>query len=403
MGELMDASTPRRIMHVDMDAYFASLEQGINPRLHQRPVIVGSSPDARGVVSTASYEARSFGVRSGMSSAQAGKLCPHGAFVGVDVGHYTFVSSQLLSIFSEFSPCVEAVSVDEAFLDISGCSHLFGGEESLASQLKRRIKEVTSLTCSVGVAPNKTMAKLASSVYKPDGLTILNDGDIPLFLYPLPVEKLWGVGLKTLDVLHRMGINTVGDLAIADLSSLRRRFGKCGMMLGRIARGDDHADVLPPDEQPPEKSIGHERTFLHDTEDRVYLTATLNYLADLVARRMRCHHVTGRTVTLKCRYADFQTITRRTTMDMATDESRQIYRQAVGLFDSVFTSGRKMRLLGVSLSHLSGQGTFPQQTDMLAISPHQRSHGAFDRVVDQIRDKFGEKAILNAHSTLRTL
>jgi DNA polymerase-4 len=384
-----------------MDAYFASLEQVKNPLLQHRPVVVGSSPDQRGVVSTASYEARVYGIRSGMSSAQAGRLCPEAVFIDVDGSHYTATSSSLLKIFEEYSPCVEVISIDEAFLDITGCSHLFGGEESLARELKRSIADRLALTCSIGIAPSKIMAKIASSVFKPDGMTILTDEDIPAILYPLPVEKLWGVGPITVKALHSVGIETIGDLASRDLSDLRGRFGKCGEMLGRLARGEDHSDVLSLDEQPDEKSIGHERTFAEDVSDIDHLKATLNHLSDLVGRRLRRHNFAGRTITLKYRFPDFATHTRRLTIESPTNDTRRIYAISCALLNQSIVSGRKVRLLGVSLSNLSGPNQVHDQLDMFSTVRVQTANRTIDGLVDRIRDRFGERAIASAYSMMR--
>jgi len=392
-----------RVMHIDMDAYFASVEQVKNPLLQHRPVVVGSSPDQRGVVSTASYEAREYGIRSGMSSVQAGRLCREAVFIGVDAHHYTYVSSRLLKIFETYSPNVEVVSVDEAFLDITGCAHLFGGEEVLAGQLKKSIGDRLSLTCSIGIAPSKIMAKLASSVFKPDGLTILTREDIPAIVYPLPVEKLWGVGPVTVKALNSAGIETIGQLAARDVSDLRRRFGKCGEMLGRLARGEDRSEVLPLEDQPDEKSVGHERTFSTDVGHTEYLMATLNYLADLVGRRMRRLNFVGRTITLKYRFPNFATHTRRTTIESPTDDTLRIYTIACGLLKQAMPPERKVRLLGISLSNLSHADRIHDQIDMFLPGRARNSDGTINGVVDQIRDRFGEHAISSAYSTMRAV
>jgi len=399
----MSPDSHHRIMHIDMDAYFASMEQVKNPLLQNRPVVVGSSPDERGVVSTASYEARVYGIRSGMSSAQAGRLCQDAVFIDVNANHYTYTSSCLLKIFEMYSPCVEVVSVDEAFLDITGCSHLFGGEEVLASELKRRIKDQLSLTCSIGIAPSKIMAKLASTVFKPDGLTILTQEDIPAILYPLPVEKLWGVGPVTVKALNSAGIETIGQLAAQNISDLRRRFGQCGEMLGRLARGDDHSEVLPMDDQPDEKSVGHERTFSRDTGDWDYLKATLNYIADLVGSRLRRLNFLGRTVTLKYRFPDFATHTRRMTIESPTDDTQRIYSISCALAKHALGPGRKVRLLGISLSNLSHADQTHDQLDLFSSERSQKTTRKIDGLVDHIRNRFGERSISSAFSTMRVV
>jgi DNA polymerase-4 len=399
----MAHNPPRRIMHIDMDAYFASLEQAKNPLLANRPVVVGSSPGQRGVVSTASYEARVYGIRSGMSSTQAGRLCPDAVFIGVDAGHYTSTSSGLLQIFEFYSPRVEVVSIDEAFIDITGCSHLFGGEELLATHLKRSIKDQLSLTCSIGIAPSKIMAKLASTVFKPDGLTILTREDIPAIVYPLPVGKLWGVGPVTVKALNAMGIKSIGQLASTDIPDLRRCFGKYGEMLGRLARGEGNSEIQPFDQQPDEKSVGHERTFARDIGNMDYLKATLNYLADLVGRRLRRLDFAGRTITLKYRFADFETHSRRTTIDAHTNDTTRIYSVACTLMKQALPPGRKVRLLGISLSHLTHPGRTHDQLDMFSRRPPLKTTRKIDDLVDTIRNRFGERAIYSAYSKMRAV
>jgi len=391
-------------MHIDMDAYFAALEQKANPKLAGRPVVVGSPGDKRGVVSTASYESRVFGIHSGMSSREAKVRCPDAVFIGVDPDHYTSVSAELLKIFNEFSPRVESVSVDEAFLDVTGCGEVFGSEEKLARELKDKIHNALGLTCSLGIAPTKIMAKLASSVFKPDGLTILKHDDVVTVLYPLPVEKMWGIGPVAAEALHRTGINTIGDLARFDLKQLRRMMGKYGEVMGRIARGDEQTPVLSPDDQPDEKSIGHERTFAHDSADPDYLHATLFYLADLVSRRMRRNGFVGRTITVRIRHADFTTVTRRMTLNHSTDSHSVIYHYASQIFDAYWNNRIRLRLLGISVSGLDPASYCQLQQDMFHDSSvsHDRSRTSVDETIDQIRDRFGEHAIQGAFSHLRS-
>ncbi len=392
-------------MHIDMDAYFAALEQKANPKLIGRPVVVGSTGAKRGVVSTASYESRVFGIHSGMPAAEARRLCPDAVFIGVDPDHYTSVSAELLKIFNEFSPRVESVSIDEAFLDVTGCGEIFGSEEQLAKGLKDKIRNALGLTCSIGIAPTKIMAKLASSVFKPDGLTILKDHDVQSVLYPLPVEKMWGIGPVAAEALQKEGIRTIGELAQFDLKKLRRMMGQNGEVMGRIARGDDHSPVLPPDEQPDEQSIGHERTFPHDSANSDYLHATLYYLADLVSRRMRRNGFCGRTITVRIRHADFTTLTRRTTLRHGTDRHAVIYHHALQLFDANWTESVSLRLLGISVSNLDPVDAGTSQPDMFdeCSNANDQTGTNVDVTVDLIRDRFGETAIQGALSHLRSL
>lgn len=395
-------SPARRIMHIDMDAYFAALEQKANPKLAGRPVVVGSTDVKRGVVSTASYESRIFGIHSGMSAAEAHRLCPEAVFIGVDPDHYSSISAELNKIYQEFSPCVEAVSVDEAFLDVTGCKDVFGSEESLARGLKEKIRRSLALTCSIGIAPSKIMAKLASSVFKPDGLTILTDRDVESVLYPLPVEKMWGIGPVAAKSLHELGILTIGDLACFDLKALRRALGQNGEVMGRIARGDDHSPVLSPDEQPEEKSIGHERTFSQDSADRDFLHATLHHLADLVSRRMRRNGFRGKTVTIRVRHADFTTFTRRTTLGQASDSQKLIYHHTGRLFDQNWNGRVRIRLLGISVSQLEAVDSVDLQADLFGSQPDlaRTDRRGVDAIVDSIRDRYGESAIQRAFSHL---
>jgi len=404
---------PYRVMHVDMDAFFAALEELKNPCLAGKPLVVGGSPDGRGVVSTASYPTRKYGVHSGMSAKEALRLCPQATFVGSELRQYTYVSAELINIFYRFSPTVEATSVDEAFLDVTGCGHLYGSEQNLGLALKREIRDRLSLTCSVGIAPTKVMAKVASSVFKPDGLMVLDREGIEQIIHPLPVGKLWGVGPSTLKVLEEIGIHTIGDLAHHPLDRLRQRFGKCGDALGRIARGEEDSTVLSERELPLDKSMGHETTLpfdVHDRDyqkatlhhlvhDRDYQKATLHHLCDRVARRMRRHDFEGRTITLKLRWNDFKTITRAITISTYTDDTLHLYRIVLGLWQAaIHERNRKVRLLGVSVSHLRKKDDNPQLG--LFNTAVGRKKKNTDAALDQLRNKFGESVIQRAYSHL---
>jgi len=389
----------RRVMHVDMDAFFAALEENKNPHLAGKPIVVGGSPNGRGVVSTASYATRQHGIHSGMSARKALRLCPQAIFVGSELEQYTYVSAELINIYHRFSPKVEATSVDEAFLDITGCAHLYGSEENLGYALKKEIRDRLSLTCSVGIAPTKVMAKVASAVFKPDGLTVLDEDGIKSLVYPLPVSKLWGVGPATLIVLEEIGIKTIGDLAACPLDLLKKRFGKCGEALGLIAQGEGESAVLSSAELPLEKSMGHERTLPFDVDDPDYQKATLHYLCDKVARRMRRHNFAGRTVTLKLRWSDFKTITRAITFSHHTDDTLHLYKIVLGLWiAAIKESKKKVRLLGVSVSHLRKKMDNPQLG--LFDSSTARRKKETDPTIDRLRDKYGESVILRAYSHL---
>jgi len=363
--------------------------------------VVGGAHGGRGVVTTASYECRVYGVHSGMSAADARRLCPDAIFVGVNAKQYMHVSRRLREIFAEYAPRVESVSVDEAFLDLTGCAGLFGGEESLARRLKDQIRRELSLTCSVGIAPNKIIAKLASSVFKPDGLTVIHRADIPRIVYPLPVGKLWGVGPVAERSLNNLGIRTVGDLACADTRLLRSHLGLHGEIMGRVARGEDASPVVGHDDRPRAKSIGHEQTFSDGSSDRVHLRAILWELSERVARRMRRAGLAGRTITVKIRYADFQTFTRRCSVETPTNAAERIAKVAAGIFDQNHDGRTRIRLLGVSVSSLMGAGPDhhapgdPVQSDLFAhCIPSTSIDTRRDLLLDQIRDRFGEHAIV---------
>lgn len=392
----VDADPGRRIMHVDMDAFFAAVEQADNPRLRGRPVVVGGTHGGRGVVTAASYEARTYGIHAGMPAAEAKRRCPHAIFVAVNARQIIDVSRRVKEIFSRFSPTVESVSVDEAFLDITGCAALHGGEVPLARRLKERIQSELSLTCSVGIAPSKIWAKLASSVFKPDGLTVVHPGDIVRLFHHLPVEKLWGVGPAAREKLSRLGIRTIGDLDGAALPRLRRVMGRSGEFLGRIARGQDSSGVVSEHERPREKSIGHETTFAQDLGDRDRLHAIVHRLSDQVARRMRRAGFVGRTITLKIRYADFTTFTRRTTLPLPTDAAAHLAAVAIAILEGNTQVERKLRLLGISVSHLTERGvaSVAAQHELFPIEHAQPLVGSpTDEILDVLRDRFGERII----------
>ena len=387
-----------RILHVDMDAFFAALEQGANPHLAGRPVVVGGGPGNRGIVTTASYECRPHGVRSGMSAATARRLCPAAVFVPVNGRHYSYVSKQLHAVYSEFASRVQVVSVDEAFLDVTGTAHLFGGELALGQRLKDRIRDRFNLTCSLGIAPNKLLAKLASTVFKPDGLTTLTRDDLPHVIHHLPVERISGVGPTSLKNLHRIDIRTIGDLVSLNESRLERCLGNFGIRLQRKLRGESHSIVLPDDEQPQPKSVGHEMTFAADIGDRSAWTAILIALAHRVGRRLRRHGLSGRTVTLKYRFANFTTKTRRKTLPVMTDESRVIFDAARSLLGEALSEPALLRLLGVTISNLTPVAHGIQQSLFDPVTFLRRR--CTDDVIDALQDRYGSRIISSGRSTL---
>jgi DNA polymerase-4 len=377
----------RAILHLDMDAFYAAVEQRDRPELRGRPVIVGADPKGghgRGVVSTASYEARRFGVGSAMPISQAYRLCPRGVYLPVDMERYLEVSRQVMAILRRFSDLVEPVSIDEAFLDVTGSRRAFGPATEIARKLKQTIVAEERLTASVGVATSKLVAKIASDLRKPDGLVVVAPGTEAAFLAPLPVRRLWGVGPKMEETLLRVGVHTVGDLARLPEATLSRRLGSHGLDLVRLAQGiDDRPVVAGADEA---KSLGQERTFESDTADPEVLRATLLALADAVAARLRHHHLAARTVTLKYRDETFQTRTRAETLGHPTDSATELFGVVFRLFQGVHV-GRPVRLLGIYASGFGGA----TQLELFAPPP-----SVPDRLQDVVAERFGPGAISRA-------
>ncbi|MFW6456772.1 MAG: DNA polymerase IV [Planctomycetota bacterium] len=385
----------RIIIHVDMDAFFAAIEQRDNPAYKGQPVVIGASPEGgrgRGVVSTCSYEAREYGIHSAQPISQAYKRCPHAVFLPVDGQKYARVSREIKEILHEFTPRLEPISIDEAFLDVTDTMHLFGGNpETTAQQIKERIYKRTELRASLGVAPNKMLAKIASDLEKPDGMVIVEPGEVQSFLNPLPVGTLWGVGEKTEHSLSQLGITAIGDLAEVSVDVLESRMGKQGRHLWRLAHGIDNRPV---ENEDTIKSVGHEHTFKEDTDDADLLAGTLMQLCEKVSRRLRNHDLHGRTITTKVRLADFSTYTRSVTIDHAVRTSPELYDHALANFDRVRRCGKKIRLLGVTVSNLIERiqrqvGLFSQQNG--GCSPRKMER--LERTVDAIKDRFGDDAL----------
>ena len=374
--------TGRIILHVDMDAFYASVEQRDDPKLKGRPVIVGADPRegrGRGVVSACSYEARKFGVHSALPISQAWKLCPHGAFVPVRMERYIEVSKQVMEVLHRFTNLVEPLSIDEAFLDVSGSTALFGSPEQIARAIKKQIREATDLCASVGGAPNKFVAKIASDLKKPDGLVIVKQEEIEDFLKDLPISRLWGVGPKTEERFHALGIRTIGDL----------RAKPQGDHLNELAYGRDDRPVVPDWEA---KSVSNETTFEEDTLDVELLRRTIRRLSESVGRRLRVDDQKARRITLKIRYEGFETHTRQMTLDRPTQSDDEIVRSAVTLFEQ-FPLNRKVRLIGVGSSELSRSGQAPSQLGLFGEPP---ANNTLDRTVDAIRSKFGNASLRRA-------
>jgi DNA polymerase-4 len=377
----------RKIVHVDMDAFYAAIEQLDHPELRGRPVIVGGDPAGRGVVSTASYEARKFGVHSAMPAAQARRLCPQAVFLRPRFARYQEVSQQIRAILYSYTPLVEPISLDEAFLDLTGTERLLGPAEEVAREIKRRVREETGLTCSVGVGPNKFLAKLASSLAKPDGFLVVREGEELAFLEDLPIERLWGVGEATAKRLRGLGITTVGQLRGLALEELLDKFGSLGRSLYELARGIDRSPVIPEREA---RSLGAERTFPEDLTDPEEMERVLFSLSEEVGRRLREEGLKGRTVQLKVRFADFKTITRAKTLSRPTDLGREIFEEARRLLAERVQLRQGVRLLGVQVS-----GLIPKDQEQLPLfqDEKERRSAELERLIDEIRARFGEEAL----------
>ena len=375
------------ILHVDMDAFYASVEQRDRPGLRGRPVIVGGL-GGRGVVSAASYEARKFGVHSAMPMATARRLCPRGAFLPVRIEHYARVARQVREVLLSVTPLVEPLSLDEAFLDVRGCQALFGPAPEIARRVKARIKAETGLAASVGVAPNKFLAKLAGDLGKPDGLVVLPPEQVAAFLDPLPVGRLWGVGARGEKKLHDLGVRTIGQLAALPERLLVGHFGQAGRHLWQLAHGRDGRPVTPDREA---RSVSTETTFAQDIEDREVLRAWLLDLTDQLGGRLRQAGLRARTVEVKVRSSDFRTRHRAQALPGATDSTDALWQAAKGLLDRGLTRDLlPVRLLGVGASRLTRDPAV--QGDLFDGGQRQRGQ-ALDRAVDAIRGQFGSGAI----------
>jgi len=390
----------RTILHVDMDAFYTSVEQRDHPELRGRPVVVGADPRGgrgRGVVAASSYEARAFGVRSAMPIARAYRLCPQAAYLPPDMEKYAAVSRRIMDVLRSFTDLLEPLSIDEAFLDVSGCLRLYGSPPQIASAIKERIRAEELLTASIGIAPNKFLAKIASDLKKPDGLVEVLAGEEEMFLRDLPVERLWGVGPKMADELHNLGLQTIGDLARLSPDFLGQRFGKHGEHLYQLAHGRDDRPVVVESEP---KSIGQETTFDEDTSDPERIRGTLLTLAEGVARRLRAERVRARTVTLKFRDEDFDTRTRARTLPEPTDDGRVLFETALALLGRVDARGRKVRLLGIYGGKLESLEARPRQLGLFEERPVVDKAQKLNRTVDALVDRFGE-GVLTRGSLLR--
>lgn len=381
-------STTRMILHIDMDAFYASVEQRDNPALQGKPVVVGGPAAGRGVVSAASYEAREFGIHSAMPTATAARLCPHAIFLPGRMQAYASVSQQIREIFLRYTPLVEPLSLDEAFLDVQGSERLFGSAIEIGRRIQHDIANEVHLVASVGVAPNKFLAKLASDLEKPNGFVIVPVEEIQEFLDPLPISRLWGVGRMTAKGFDRFGVRTIAQLRRQPLTWVQATFGDQGTQLWNLAHGKDDRAVVP-DRQA--KSISNETTFAVDIADQEILRAWLLELAGQVGRRLRRAALQGRTVQLKVRFPDFRTITRVLTLPNATDTTQEIYAAAVSLFNERLpVNAPTVRLLGVGISGLAAPKV--RQKMLFEEQEHETQSNA-DQAADEIRERFGHAAL----------
>jgi DNA polymerase-4 len=375
------------ILHVDMDAFYASVELRDRPELRGRPVVVGGL-GARGVVLSATYEARAFGVRSAMPVGRARRLCPQAVFIPPRHQLYGAVSREVMAIFRDVTPAVEPLSLDEAFLDVSGAQRRLGAPRAIAELIRREVREQQSITCSVGVAPVKFAAKIASARCKPDGLLVVPRHGVIDFLHPLPVSVLWGVGDKAEEVLNRLGLRTVGDIAHVPEATLRRELGVAGAHLHALAWGSDERPVTPKRE---EKSVGAEETFATDVDDPEVIRQELLRLSDRTARALRAAGCVARTVTVKLRLASFKTITRSRTLPEPTDVAREIYTAACALHESSGLGERaRLRLVGVRATGLAPVTGAARQ---LALGDRAAGWREAEQAVDRIARRFGNDAV----------
>ena len=376
----------RTIMHIDLDAFFVSVEQASNPELRGKPVVVGGKPGSRGVVATASYEARAFGLHSAMPLSTAVRLCPQAIFIEGNYHHYAEVSKKFMAILADFSPFLEPMGLDEAYMDVTGFESLHGSIHQMAMKIKQRVKDELGIIASIGVASCKVVAKVASDESKPDGLIEVPPSGEAAFLAPLAIRKLPGVGKKTEQVLIGLGIRTIGQLARMPQNALKSRFGAFGDMLHRYANGLDNSLVTPPGDA---KSISRETTFEEDTHDNVFLSATLRYLSEKVGADLRSYGKQAKCVSIKVRYSDFTTITRQRTLPQLTDVDQVIFQTGDDLLQKAMETERQaIRLIGIGVSNLTDPGR-----QLMLINDNEERLGKLNRAVDRIRDKYGFTSI----------
>jgi len=386
---------PKVIVHVDMDAFFAAVEERDNPALKGLPVIVGGQKNTRGVVTTSNYIAREYGIHAGMSLFEAGRRCPGGIYIRTSGGKYTAVSLQLMQILRRYSPIVEPYSIDEAFLDGTGCSDLMGGAVEYGSRIKRAIRTELHLTASVGMGSSRIVAKIASGLQKPDGLTIIDPDHTAEILGPLPVAKVPGIGPANQKALEKIGVFTVQQLVDCPESLLTHAMGAHGRDLGAMLKGKPGRDrVIALEERPDDKSMGHERTFSTNVTDLKTLHEQLLYLSDRATRRMRKEKYLGRVVTLKLRLHDFKTFDHQRRLEEWTDDPNEIYKASQRLLSDLWKPGDPaVRLIGISVSGLVRPGEPAGVQKNLFNAKQVETKAKLLQAVDLLRDQFGEEIV----------
>lgn len=381
------------ILHVDMDAFYAGVELRDDPSLLGKPVVVGGSPKGRGVIAAASYEARKFGIHSAMPASQAIRLCPNAIFIRPRMEHYAAVSKKIREIFFRFSSLVEPLSLDEAFIDVTGSERLFGDGPTIGRTIQKTISDELNLVASVGVAPNKYLAKVASDLDKPNGFVVVDPDDVDAFLSPLSIARVWGVGPQTAKKFKSFGVETIGQLRRLPRDTLNRAFGLNAEHFWRLARGLDTREVVP---DRIAKTVSHETTFSTDIRDQTALLAWMLELTDQVGRRLRRHAIFGKTVQIKVRYSDFHTITRAKTLSVPTHTTRDLWAAAESMLKTVCEENdRPVRLLGMGVSNLTNN---EKKQQSLFDQEEQLKSNRIDVTADSIRDRFGNKAVSRASS-----
>ena len=386
----------RWVLHIDMNAFYAACHQAEDPALAGKALLVAGNPEKRkGIVLTASYEARRYGVKTAMANWEAKRLCPHATFISPDYKLYNRKSNEMIDILRDYTPVVEVFSIDEAWMDVTGSRGLFGSPEDIARQLKARIGAEVGITCSVGIAPNKLLAKMASEMEKPDGLTVLTREDLPERLWHLEVRELFGVGRKTAARLNDIGIVTIGDLAQAPEALLASHLGKMGPQIGLWAQGIDDSPVTP-NPEPENRSVGHSVTLSRDIIALDEMAPIILSLSDQVGRRLRKAGYRGRTVTVSFRDTAFNNATRSLTLENPTDLTEDIYQTALTIIKTRWKMGNPVRLLGVTVSNIE-EGEVWYQGSLFADEDIRRERlSRLTSVTDSIRDRFGERAVVKA-------